>query len=172
MNRIARSSAAFALAAALGTPAAWSQPAAEIAGTVTAVASGDTFTLADGARSVEVRLADIGAPHGGEFYAPAAKALLGAMVSGKSVRVAVTGQVAPDRVFGRVHVGSLNVNLELVRRGAAWMCLEYATDTGYQPFENAAQRQSLGLWGGTTGFEALNRCRQRPPAERPVGGAR
>jgi endonuclease YncB( thermonuclease family) len=143
----------------------------EIGGTVTGVPSGDTLQVAKGARRIEVRLADIGAPHGNDFYAPPARALLDALVSGKSVRVVITGRSGPDRVFGRAFLGSLNVNLELIRRGAAWLCIEYATDTDYLPFQREAQRQQLGLWASanTNDFDARIRCRQRPPAERPVG---
>jgi endonuclease YncB( thermonuclease family) len=138
---------------------------------VTGVPSGDTLQVADGARTVEVRLADIGAPHGSDFYAPAARALLTAMVEGRTVKVTVTGRSGPDRVFGRVFSGVLDVNLELVRRGAAWMCIEYATDTDYLPFQRSAQREQLGLWASanTNDFDARLRCRQRPPAEHPVG---
>lgn len=141
----------------------------EIEGTVVAVTSGDTLRIEAGGRLVEVRLADVGAPQGSDFYAPAARTLLAAMVSGKSARVTVTGRFGTEGVFGRVRAGEMNVNLELVRRGAAWMCLEYATDTGYLPYQSDAQRHRRGLWSSTTDFDAVNRCRQRPPAEHRVG---
>jgi endonuclease YncB( thermonuclease family) len=150
---------------------ALARAADEITATVTAVTSGDTLQVADGQRTLEVRLADIGAPHGSDFYAPAAQALLNAMVSGQSVRVAITGRSGTDRVFGRVFARGLDINLELVRRGAAWMCIEYAIDTDYLPFQREAQRRQVGLWASanTNDFDARNRCRQRPPAEHPVG---
>lgn len=143
--------------------------AEDFTATVSGVSSGDTLHVAAGERKLEVRLADIGAPHGSEFFAPGAKTLLESLVSDKTVRVVVTGRPGPDRVFGRVYAGDVDVNLELVRRGAAWLCLEYAGDTDYMPFENDARRYRRGLWSGTTAFDALIRCRERPPAERPVG---
>ena len=51
-----------------------------------------------------MRLADIDAPQGSEYYAPGARALLSGMVQGKEVRIKVTGSAGPDRVFGRVSV--------------------------------------------------------------------
>ena len=162
--------AGMLFASGVGT-AATPHAAEEFSGAVGGVPSGDTLRVAADARTVEVRLADIGAPHGNEFYAPAAQALLSAMVSGKTVRVVVTGRSGPDRVFGRVFLGDLDVNLELIRRGAAWFCIEYAGNTDYVPYQSTAQRQLLGMWASanTTDFDARNRCRQRPPAERPVG---
>jgi micrococcal nuclease len=156
------------LVGAIGVVAS-ARAAEDFSATVSEVTSGDTLQVADGERRLEVRLADIGAPHGSDFYAPGAQTLLSALVSDKTVRVVITGRSGPDRVFGRVYAGQLDVNLELVRRGAAWLCLEYADDTDYMPFENDARRYRRGLWSGTTAFDALIRCRQRPPAERPVG---
>jgi micrococcal nuclease len=158
-------SAIFACAMGLVSPA---RATDVLTANVTDVTSGDTLQLVDGERKLEVRLADIGAPHGADFYAPGAQALLSALVSDKTVRVVITGRSGPDRVFGRVYVGQLDVNLELVRRGAAWLCLEYAGDTDYMPFESDARRYRRGLWSATTAFDALTRCRARPPAERPV----
>jgi endonuclease YncB( thermonuclease family) len=63
-------------------------------------------------------------------------------------------------------VGEVDANLELVKRGAAWVCLEYAADADLLPFERAAQRQRLGLWGNTWQIDTWVACRARPPAER------
>lgn len=144
--------------------------AGEIAGTIARVVSGDTLIIADGAVNREVRLADIGAPQGSAYYAPAAKTLLSNMVAGKPVRIVVTGSGGTNRSFGRVFVGELDVNLEMVRRGAAWVCLEYAADTGLLPYENDARRYRRGLWSHTWQIDTRVDCRRRPPAERSLAG--
>jgi micrococcal nuclease len=85
------------------------------------VGDGDSFRLANGA---EVRLVQIDAPELGEHecYAPSARAELRRLLRGP---VRLEFDPALDRVdrFGRqlayVFVGRTNVNLELVRRGAA-----------------------------------------------------
>src|SRR5260221_3583373 len=71
----------IALAALASATAAADTPAGEvISGRVVDVVSGDTLVVADGARRVEVRLADIDAPQGSDYYAPGARTLLAAMV--------------------------------------------------------------------------------------------
>ena len=155
----------------VGFCAAFASPAhgEEIVGKVTRVASGDTLFVGGDKSEIELRLADIGAPQGGEYYAPAARTLLSNMALNENLRVVVTGRDGADRVFGRAFVGPLNLNLELVQRGAAWVCWEYATDTSYLPYENDAIRHQRGLWYQTSEFDTRIRCRGRPPALKTVG---
>lgn len=96
--------------------------------------------------------------------------MLANITAASAVRVTVTGRSAPDRVYGRVRVGELDANLELVKRGAAWVCLEYAIDTELLPYERTAQRLQLGLWGATWTVDAWAACRARPPAAAPATG--
>jgi micrococcal nuclease len=144
------------------------QASDEITGKVVSVHSGDTLVVAAAAGEVEIRLSDIGAPQGGQYYAPPAQTLLSNIVGDKQVRVALTGHDGPKRAFGRVFAGELDVNLELVKRGAAWVCWVYATDTNLLPYENDAIRWRRGLWAQTSQFDARVACSQRPPAEHPV----
>ena len=145
------------------------QAADEITGKVVRVPGGDTVVVAADAGEMEIRLADIGAPQGGQYYAPPARTLLANMVMEKPVRVVLTGHDGPTRAFGRVFAGDLDVNLELVKRGAAWVCWVYAIDTNFLPWENDAIRWRRGLWAQTTQFDARVACGKRPPAEHPVG---
>lgn len=138
-----------------------------IEGAVVRVPSGDTIVVNASGREVEVRLADIGAPQGSQFYAPAARTLLESITADRPVVVTQTG-TRDTGVFGRVRAGELDVNLELVRRGAAWVCWEYSRDTNYMPYENQAQRARRGIWSSTPEITALAECRRRPPAEQPL----
>lgn len=146
-----------AIAAALvlvlpGAPAAGG-PSASTA-TVARIVDGDTLVLAGGAR---VRLLQIDAPEaGGECYAtPAAWEL--ARLAPPGGRVGLEADPRLDRVdrYGRllryVHAGGRNVNVELVRRGAAtpWF---YRGDRGRHAARlleavAAARRERRGLWG-------------------------
>jgi micrococcal nuclease len=144
------------------------QAADEITGKVVRVPGGDTVVVAADADEMEIRLADIGAPQGGQYYAPAARTLLANMVMDRPVRVVLTGHDGPKRAFGRVFAGELDVNFEMVRRGAAWVCLVYAVDTNLLPYENDAIRWRRGLWAQTTQFDARIACSKRPPAEHPI----
>src|SRR5262249_51053223 len=73
--------------------------AEEMTGTVARVLSGDTLVVSDGKGELEIRLADIGAPQGSEYYTPASRMLLSNMVSGKTVRVVITGRDGSNRAF-------------------------------------------------------------------------
>jgi micrococcal nuclease len=92
-------------------------------GVVASVTDGDTLTLTDGRR---VRLLQIDTPElgSGECYSRAARTALLALAPPRA-RVVLTADPRLDRVdrYGRilryVGRGGTNVNLELVRRGAA-----------------------------------------------------
>jgi endonuclease YncB( thermonuclease family) len=159
------------IAAALCGIAAASAPAVaaeEIAGTVTEVVSGDTLVLRSGERNVVVRLADIDAPQGAQYFAPGARGLLSGMVLNHEVRVEVTGRNDAGQVFGRVRYQALDVNLEMVKRGAAFVCWDFPVDTYFTPWEAAARRQQIGLWNSTWEIAARSECLRRPPGPWPA----
>lgn len=157
------------LAACAAGPAPSSEPSVEAV--VERVISGDTLLVRTPEGPFELRLADIGAPQGDEFHAPASRTLLASLVEGRTVTLTLTGRESASRAFGMVEVGRINVNLELVRRAAAWVCWEYALSTDYMPFENRARRLQQGVWVSMTELQARIACRARPPGLEPVGGA-
>ena len=123
--------------------------------TVMSVADGDTLSLADGAR---VRLVQIDAPEvgRGECYSRAAARELRRLAPvGATVSLEADGRLDSvdryERLLRYVWRGGVNVNLELVRRGAATVWL-YDGDRGkYATRLLAAARQARadrrGLWG-------------------------
>jgi endonuclease YncB( thermonuclease family) len=126
---------------------------------VARVADGDTLTLTSGAR---VRLVQVDSPEigTGECYAQAARRELLRLTPVGS-RVALEGDPALDRVDrnGRllryVRRGALDVNLELVRRGAAAPYF-YRGDRGKYASRLlsaavAARASRRGLWGASPG---------------------
>ncbi len=139
---------------------------------VAEVVDGDTIRLGDG-RSV--RLVQIDAPEReGECYGAEARRLLERLLP-RGSRVRVEADPALDRVdrYGRllayVYKGHLNVNLELVRRGAAAPYF-YRGDRGrYAPSLLAAARRARaegrGLWG------ACPQARLRPGRALATGGS-
>ncbi|MGH6623159.1 MAG: thermonuclease family protein [Burkholderiaceae bacterium] len=157
------------LAACAAAPTTPSAPSFEAV--AERVVSGDTLIIRTPEGPLELRLADIGAPQANEFHAPASRTLLVSMVEGRTVTVTLTGREGASRAFGYVVIGRLNVNLELVRRAAAWVCWEYALSTDYMPFENRVRRLGEGVWISMTELEARLACRARPPGTEPVGGA-
>lgn len=60
------------------------------------------------------------------------------------------------RTVGRVYVGSLDVNAELVKRGAAWVYRQYSSDPSLITLEQQAKAARRGLW-------ALPEAQRRAP---------
>lgn len=128
-------------------------------GLVASVSDGDTLTLRDGRR---IRLLQIDTPElgTGECYARAARtALLNLAPPG--ARVVLEPDAALDKVdrYGRllryVRRNESNVNLELVRRGAATPYF-YGGDRGryasrLMAAARAARAARRGLWGACPG---------------------
>jgi micrococcal nuclease len=122
---------------------------------VASVYDGDTLTLRDGRR---VRLLQVDTPElgSGECYSRAARTALRALAP-PGGRIVLESDRALDRVdrYGRllayVEVGRTNVNLELVRRGAATVYFyrgERGTHAaGLLSAGNAARAARRGLWG-------------------------
>lgn len=134
--------------------------------TVDRIVDGDTLRLRDGER---VRLLQIDAPEAGEeCYAADATRELSRLAPG-GTRVALEADPDLDRRdrYGRllryVFAGRLNVNVVLVRRGAATPYF-YDGDRGryarrFLDAVAAARRERRGMWGA---------CRVAWAPERPV----
>lgn len=136
----------------------WATPAAfasTLYGKVISVADGDTVTLLDADNtSHRIRLAQIDAPeveHGegkpSQPYGQVSKRALASLVHGKEVRAECA---AFDRKYGRpvcqIWLGDIDVNLEQVRNGLAWVYRQYATDRRYFAAEEDARLQRKGIW--------------------------
>jgi micrococcal nuclease len=128
-------------------------------GVVASVNDGDTLTLRDGRR---IRLVQIDTPElgNGECYSRAARAVL-LNLAPPNGRVVLEADVALDRVdrYGRllryIRRSGSNVNLELVRRGAATPYF-YGGDRGryasrLMAAARAAKAAKRGLWGACPG---------------------
>jgi len=104
-------------------------PAAEYLGKVVGIADGDTLTLLvpDGAsyKQVKVRLGEIDTPESKQPYGERAKQALSDLAYNQQARVVVQDTDKYGRTVGRVYVGSLDVNAELVKQGAAWVYRQY-----------------------------------------------
>ena len=169
--------------AAIASARGGSGAAAET-GVVASVYDGDTLTLTDGRR---VRLLQIDTPElgSGECYSRAARTALVALVP-VGARVGLAFDPALDRVdrYGRilryVSRGATNVNLELVRRGAAAPYF-YRGERGR--YATALQRAATGARAGKRGLwkacpatvldpaRAVTTGRSGPPAKAaPVTG--
>ena len=125
--------------------------AAEYAGRVVGVSDGDTLTLLvpDGARfkQVRVRLAEIDTPESHQPYGNRARQALSDLAFNQQARVVVQDTDRFGRTVGRVYVGDVDVNAELVKQGAAWVYRQFARDQSLFRLEEQAKAAKRGLWG-------------------------
>lgn len=124
---------------------------------VLSVVDGDSLWVLDpaGAR-VEVRLAEIDSPEGNQPYGDRARQELRDLVARKYVRLELHGTDQYGRTLAHVYVGAVDVNAEMVRRGAAWAYRKYLHDEKLLTLEKTARDEKRGLW-------ALPESKRVPP---------
>ena len=125
--------------------------AAEYSGKVVGVSDGDTLTLLvpDGAsfKQVKVRLGEIDTPERRQPYGTRAQQTLSELAYNQQARVVVQDTDRYGRTVGRVYVGGVDVNAELVKQGAAWVYRQYLKDQSLLALEAEAKTAKRGLWG-------------------------
>lgn len=97
---------------------------------------------------MKIRLAEIDAPESHQDYGQRAKQALGNLVFGRQVSVDDGGKDRYGRTLGRVYLGQLDVNAEMVRTGYAWVYVKYARDRSLFALEDEARAARRGLWAG------------------------
>lgn len=118
-----------------------------IVGRVVGVHDGDTITVLDGGkRQHRIRLAQIDAPERRQAFGERSRQSLADLVFGKEVEVEVLAIDRYGRKVGKVRAGGMDVNLEQVRRGMAWVYRKYASDPAYFAIEAEARKAKRGLW--------------------------
>ena len=141
---------------------------AEYTGKVVGVSDGDTLTLLvpDGAsfKQVKVRLGEIDTPESKQPYGERAKQTLSDLAYNKPARVVVQDTDKYGRTVGRVYVGGVDVNAEMIRQGAAWAYRQYLKDQSLLRLEGEAKAAKRGLW-------ALPEAQRMPPWEWRHGGS-
>ena len=153
---ILRLFALLALLSLLATPLL----AAEYTGRVVGVQDGDSLTLLvpDGTRyqQVKIRLGEIDTPESKQPYGSRARQALSDLAFGQPARVVVQDTDRYGRTVGRVYVGNLDVNAEMVKQGAAWVYRQFAKDPSLYRLEEQAKTAQRGLW-------ALPEAQRCPP---------
>ena len=74
-----------------------------------------------------MRLGEIDTPESAQPYGERAKQTLSDLAYNKPARVVVQDTDKYGRTVGRVYVGNLDVNAELVKQGAAWVYRQCVT---------------------------------------------
>ena len=116
-------------------------------GPVIGITDGDTLTiLSPIKKQVKIRLAEIDTSERGQPFGTWAKNELSDMVFQKDVAIRQVDIDRYGRIVGRIYVGDLAVNAELVRVGAAWVYRKYAKDSSLYELEEEAREAKRGLW--------------------------
>lgn len=125
--------------------------------TVLSVGDGDTLTLSEGGRKVTIRLACIDAPETAQtpYGAKARAALQSLTPAGTSVSIRGSKKDRYGRTVAEVFRAGTNVNLELVRRGEAFVYRQYLSGcdrNAYLSAEKSAESARLGIWSARGGI--------------------
>lgn len=125
----------------------WSAQAEQVTGKVVSVLDGDTLVVLDESkRQHKIRLHQIDAPEKRQDYGTRSRQSLADLAFGKPVSVKIVARDRYGRKVGQVLVDGLDVGLEQIRRGMAWVYRQYATDPVYFAAEASARQKRLGLW--------------------------
>ena len=115
---------------------------------VVGISDGDTLTCLDfGNNQHKIRLANIDTPEKNQPYGAKSKKILSDLIFAKQVEVEAQGTDRFGRIIGLVTVGGLEVNREMVERGAAWVYPQYNRDPSLPALERRAQAAARGVWG-------------------------
>jgi endonuclease YncB( thermonuclease family) len=115
-------------------------------GKVIGVTDGDTIKILERRETLKVRLAEIDAPETRQAFGTQAKKALSDLIFGKEVRVIERDHDRYGRMVGIVYADNQNVNMEMVRRGMAWVYRRYALETAFFQLEEEAKAEKRGLW--------------------------
>lgn len=125
----------------------------ELTGRVIDVASGDSITIVDASNTeLKVRLSGIDAPEKQQPFGTESKKSLADLVYGKEVTVNWIKRDYHKRVVGKVMLNKMDVNLEQVKRGMAWVFKHFVDDpysqdqSDYVDAQEVAEDRRLGLW--------------------------
>lgn len=95
---------------------------------------------------LKIRLSDIDPPERKQHFGTRAKQALSKLTFGKKTRVVKVTVDRYGRIVGRVYVGELDVNRELVALGFACVFRRYSNDAELLELEAEAREKGLGLW--------------------------
>jgi endonuclease YncB( thermonuclease family) len=147
---IATMVASAALVITLLPPVAPSQASVPITssfqGQVIRVTDGDSITVRSGDENIKVRLAQIDAPETGQPWGTRSRQELAELVAGKTVTIKATGEDRYGRMIAQIEADGLDINRDMIARGAAWAYVTYVTDPSMIEAERIARAQSAGLW--------------------------
>lgn len=131
-----------------------------VSGSVISVTDGDTIkVLVAGNQLLKIRLLNIDAPEHNQAYGPESTAYLSQLVLGRDVELHTRGLDRYGRTLADVMLDGVDIDLEQVRAGMAWVYEKYIgqvdenTQANYHAAQVAAQQERRGLWSDPAPME-------------------
>jgi endonuclease YncB( thermonuclease family) len=111
------------------------------------VIDGDSLIVVDDeGKESEIQLDGIDAPEFKQAFGKDATKVLEKLVANKKVTVKWTAKDNYERILGKVYVDETFVNLEMLKKGAAWHFKRYNKDETLAKAEEEAKSEKIGLW--------------------------
>ena len=121
--------------------------ASQLTGKVVNIADGDTLTILQQDKTQKrIRLGEIDAPESKQAFGQRAKESLIQLCGGQNAVVQVQDIDRYGRVVGRVSCHGVDITVEQVRRGMAWVYDSYAKDKSLYDVQSQAKKARKGLW--------------------------
>ena len=118
-----------------------------IKGVVVGVSDGDTLTILDDSKEQhKIRLAKIDAPETAQSFGNVSKQNLSKLCYKKNATAEVETVDRYRRKVATVYCDEVEVNLEQVKAGLAWVYRKYTDDEQYYEAEKMAKSQKRGIW--------------------------
>jgi endonuclease YncB( thermonuclease family) len=115
-------------------------------GPLVRVKDGDSFEAKIQGVVMEFRLSDVDAPEYDQPYGREARDELRSLIDGRELVLVFVDTDRYGRTVTQAWMNDLNVNHEMVRRGAAWFYPQFARDETVFAIENEARSAKRGLW--------------------------
>ncbi|WP_228156070.1 thermonuclease family protein [Arcobacter lacus] len=111
------------------------------------VSDGDTITvLTSDKTQYKIRLNDIDAPEKKQAFGNKSKDNLAKYIAGKTVTVQYQKKDKYKRILGTIYYNNIDINLQQVKDGFAWVYKKYSKNQDYYNAEKLARENKKGLW--------------------------
>lgn len=115
-------------------------------GPFVSIIDGDSFKVKVQGAVMDVRLQGIDAPEIDQPFGKQARGILERLIRDQQVVLVFDDVDHYGRIVARAWVRNVDINLEMIRRGAAWFDSEYARDDELYSAEQKARAAKQGLW--------------------------